>query len=234
MGCSSCGYTIRAARTSDVAEVVDVHLASFQDFSLTFLGGFFLECLDQGIFEEPGSVFLVAFSLDGALVGFVAGVPLLLRFYRRLLQTKWVRFMWASAGAVFRRPSILPRLWRARGASRDADKASCPATLMSIAVAPAVKGMGIGTSLVKRFLEDMANQGVQRVCLATDRDNNTPTISFYEGLHFKKVREYETPERRWMSEYMIETPHRQERQPEASSMVLAADEWSVPCSVGQP
>ena len=220
---SSCGFTIRAARSGDVPQVVDVHLASFQNFFLSFLGGFFLECLYLAISEEPGGVLLLALSCDGAVVGFVAGVPNLSRFYRRLVKTEWVRFGWASAGAALKRPSIIPRLWRARRASVDANQASCPATLMSIAVAPTFKGMGIGKSLVNRFLEEMATQGIQRICLATDRDNNAPTIGFYEGLNFVKKREYETPERRWLIEYMIDTPQHQDELPGSASLALSAD-----------
>ena len=199
------GFDVRAVQARDIPQVVDVHMASFQNFFLTFLGPNFLECLYREIATEPDSVFLVAVSSENRVLGFAAGVQHLSRFYRRLVKAKWMVFGWASVGAVLRQPRIILRLWRAKGAPENAEHSSCPATLMSIAVAQEVKGMGIGKLLIHQFLEGMAASGTRRICLVTDRDNNYPTIAFYEGLNFIKVREYPTPEGRWMSEYMTDT-----------------------------
>ena len=76
---------------------------------------------------------------------------------------------------------------------------------MSIAVTPEAKNKGIGKCLIAKFLSEMAQNGVERFCLTTDRDNNEPTLGFYESLGFIRVSEYRTREGRWICEYMIGT-----------------------------
>jgi ribosomal protein S18 acetylase RimI-like enzyme len=197
-------FDLRPARPEDVPGIVMVHMASFQQFFLTFLGPGFLARLYLEISREPGAVFLVATDGGGRVVGFAAGVADLPAFYRRAARTKWFTFGMASVRAALSRPSILPRLWRALRAADQAKGASCSASLMSIAVAPETKGAGIGKRLITAFLERMDQQGQTKVCLVTDRDNNAATLGFYDGLGFQKTREFQTREGRWVCEYMID------------------------------
>lgn len=205
MGTSTRGFDIREVRSSDIPNVVDVHLASFQNFFLTFLGRSFLEHLYLEIADDPGGVFFVAASPDGTVIGFAAGVQHLPNFYRKLTTDRLLTFGLASIRAALRRPSIIPRLLRARSAPKQAGEAACYATLMSIAVAPEAKGFGAGKLLIKQFLEEMARNGIPKISLTTDRDNNAPTLGFYEGLGFNLIREFQTPEGRWLCEFVIGT-----------------------------
>jgi len=205
MGTSDRGFEIRAVRSGDIPSVVDVHLASFQRFFLTFLGRSFLEHLYLEITRDSGGVFFVATSPEGQIIGFAAGVQHLPNFYRKLTTKRLFTFALASIRAALRRPAIIPRLLRARGAARQAGEASCPATLMSIAVAPEAKGSGAGKLLIQAFLKEMAKRGTPKISLTTDRDNNAPTLGFYRGLGFSLVREVQTREGRWLCEFVIET-----------------------------
>ncbi len=207
MGTSERGFDIRAVRLGDIPSVVGVHLASFQRFFLTFLGRSFLEHLYLEIAKDPTGVFFVATSRDGTLLGFAAGVQHLPEFYRRLKTERLLTFAMASIRAALRRPSIIPRLLRARSAPRQASDASCSATLMSIAVAPEAKGLGAGKLLIHAFLKEMARRGIPQISLTTDRDNNEATLGFYQGLGFSLVREFQTQEGRWLCEFVIETKH---------------------------
>ena len=76
-------------------------------------------------------------------------------------------------------------------------------TLMSIAVFPEMKGKGVGKALIKAFLKDAANRGLQQVDLSSDRYNNDYVNAFYKGLGFKCERQFITPEGRVMNEYVI-------------------------------
>lgn len=194
---------IRFARASDISGVVDVHMASFQNFFLTFLGRSFLSHLYREVAHEPGAVFLVATSPENGVIGFAAGVPDLGAFYQRLTRRKWFTFGLSSLRAALMRPSIIPRLWRALGASRFADRASYPTALISLAVTPMHKRTGVGHRLMMRFLSMMRGDAAQGVCLTTDRDSNAPALAFYEKLGFKKTREYCTREGRWVCEFSI-------------------------------
>ena len=79
----------------------------------------------------------------------------------------------------------------------------CPCTLMSIAVSPEVQGKGIGRALALAFLREAARRGVKEVDLTTDATGNEAVNRFYEGLGFVCEKEYTTPERRLMKEYVI-------------------------------
>lgn len=205
MGTSNRGFDIRAVRLGDIPSVVDVHLASFQRFFLTFLGRSFLEHLYLEIARDPGGVFFIATSPDGTILGFAAGVQHLPDFYRKLTTKRLLTFGLASIRAALRRPSIIPRLLRARSAPRQAGETACSATLMSIAVVPEAKGLGAGKLLIQAFLKEMAKRGTPKISLTTDRDNNASTLGFYQGLGFSLVREFQTREGRWLCEFVINT-----------------------------
>jgi ribosomal protein S18 acetylase RimI-like enzyme len=115
-----------------------------------------------------------------------------------------IAFARASLGAAIRRPSILPRLFRALTYSRTSEEAVAQAILMSIAVAPDAAGTGIGQRLVKAFLNEMRGKGIGSVSLTTDRDNNQRTNGFYQKLGFELAHTYITPEGRAMNEYVIQ------------------------------
>lgn len=200
--------SLRTATKTDVVGIVNVHLSSFENFFLTFLGRRFLELMYHEVLREPNHVAIVAESQEGEILGFVAGVTNQTSYYHRLVTEKWFVFALASVRSVFRQPSIVPRLFRALKYTGKASAAACPALLLSIAVSPNAKGKGIGRLLVQQFLTDMAEKGVTKVCLTTDRDNNQATNNFYRKLGFTKIHDFETPEGRWMCEYMVGTQMR--------------------------
>jgi ribosomal protein S18 acetylase RimI-like enzyme len=76
---------------------------------------------------------------------------------------------------------------------------------MSIAVAPDVEGKGVGKAFVEEFMSEMAENAVDRICLTTDRDNNGNTNQFYRKCGFFVAGEFQTPEGRWMYEYVAQT-----------------------------
>jgi len=85
-----------------VKSVVEVHLQSFRDFFLTFLGRNFLSELYRGILTDPSGIALVAVA-DERITGFVAGTEAPAGFYKRLLRKRWWRFAWASLPAIIKK-----------------------------------------------------------------------------------------------------------------------------------
>ena len=104
--------TIRSARESDAASMVDVHMKSFPGFFLTFLGDAFLRELYAATISDQAGIAFVA-EENSRVVGFVTGTDEPAGFYRRLLRQRWWRFGRASVWPFIRRPSIAPRLLRA-------------------------------------------------------------------------------------------------------------------------
>lgn len=197
-------YRLRAMELFDVAPVVRVHMSSFVNFFLTFLGPAFLKELYKGTIADPSGIAIVAES-NGGIYGFVTGTVASSGFYHRLIVRRWWRFGLASVTAVIKRPAIVPRLLRAFTMPRQTADKQDRGTLMSIAVSPDGQGKGIGRVLALAFLREAVRRGVKQVDLTTDATGNEVVNRFYENLGFVCEREYTTPEGRMMKEYVIKT-----------------------------
>jgi ribosomal protein S18 acetylase RimI-like enzyme len=191
---------IRSMLESDVEAVVDIHLRTFPGFFLSFLGHDFLALLYRSIRDAPEGVALVAIGEDG-IQGFAAGVTSQESFYQRLVRRHWWRFAISALGAAIRRPSVIPRLFRALRRPSEARESAAAATLMSIGVRPESEGKGIGGLMIESFCREMATRGVTHICLTTDRDDNAHAIRFYERHGFRVTNSLVTPEGRAMIEY---------------------------------
>jgi len=192
---------IRPGRRDELPDIVSLHLEAFPKFFLSFLGPRFLELMYGGIIADPGGVLHVA-AEDERILGFVAGVEKQEGFYRRLIQKRKWAFAAAASGALLRRPSIAPRLWRALRRPEEARQATAEACLMSIAVSPKEAGRGLGRQLVQAFDRTLRERGLPVYCLTTDAKDNDRTNRFYAGLGFRLARTFRTPEGRVMNEYV--------------------------------
>lgn len=196
---------LRRMRSTDLVQVVDVHLASFPGFFLTFLGRRFLTLLYRAMAADPDGVVLVA-RRDGQLVGFVAGVLHQSGFYGRLIKRRWWQFALASLPGLTRNPTLFPRLVRALQRPLSTRQAAAEACLMSIAVRPEAENTGVGSQLVKAFCRELTARGARACCLTTDRDGNDRANTFYQRLGFQLGHSFVTPEGRPMNEYFILLP----------------------------
>lgn len=193
---------VTAMQADQIKNVVEVHLQSFPNFFLTFLGRNFLSELYRGLLDDPSGIALVTMA-DDRLAGFVVGTTQPAGFYGRLLKKRWWRFALAACGPLAKRPGSLPRLLRAARLPQQVTRAEDRGTLMSIAVLPGMQGRGIGQILVRSFLAEAKRRGLARVDLTTDKNNNAAVNVFYQRLGFALNRSYITPEGREMNEYMI-------------------------------
>lgn len=193
---------VHKMQEQDIQQVIQIHLLAFPLFFLSFLGRHFLKELYLAIIQDSSGIAYTYLS-QGKLLGFVAGTVNPKGFYKRLLRIRWWRFACAGVGAALRKPSIIPRLVRAFSRSEEEDVHDHCAMLMSIAVSPEAQGMGIGKELVKAFLIEVKNRGLDEVNLTTDRLANDATNSFYQNMGFHMARTYTTPEGREMNEYRI-------------------------------
>lgn len=197
---------LRPMTAADVPRVVELHLAAFEGFFLSFLGPRFLRVFYSAT-VALGEIAAVA-EADGRVVGFVMGSTHPGRFFKQLLRTRLFAFALSAAPAVLRRPAIALRVARAVTKPKDATRSAGTATLMSLGVDPSAQGLGAGKALVARFLDDARARGSARVDLTTDKLDNDRTNAFYRGLGFQVAREIVTPERRVLNEYEIDVPGR--------------------------
>jgi ribosomal protein S18 acetylase RimI-like enzyme len=188
--------------SAHIEQVVSVHQHSFQGFFLSLLGRGFLSLFySAGVVYAEGVGYV--YIEDDRITGFVFGVANSSKFYRYLLQTRWLRFAIAALSATWRDPTIIRRLLRAWRYPSQTAKQPEAATLMSIAVSPDVQGIGIGTELVLVFLEAMRARGIRYVSLTTDRLDNDRANAFYSKRGFSCSRTFTTPEGRQMNEYVF-------------------------------
>ncbi|MFH1746091.1 MAG: GNAT family N-acetyltransferase [Planctomycetota bacterium] len=202
----STQVTITELGRADVAGAVALHMGAFPDFFLTFLGRSFLRQFYLGYCGNPDTVALVARrAATGELLGTVVGPLRPAGFYKRLLLKRWWRFAWAACGAVVRKPTVIPRLFRALTYRGDAPEDHTErALLSSICVDPTAQGLGIGRQLVCQFLENIRAANLPGAFLTTDVEGNEAVNAFYGRLGWKVDSEFATPEGRRMHRYVYD------------------------------
>ena len=187
-----------------ISDVVDVHMKSFPNFFLTFLGKSFLTNFYKSFLEDEAGIGFVA--IEGCKVlGAVVGPVVPDGYFKRLVQRKWLSFAFSSVGAVLRDPKVIGRLFRAvfyRGDSPvDGPKYSL---LSSIAVSPEAQGRGVGAALLTAFLDDAKARGSEGCYLTTDREGNDSVNRFYSNFGWKLADHFETHEGRKMNRYVYD------------------------------
>lgn len=187
-----------------IPAVVQTHLASFPGFFLSSLGPRFLTLYYEGVCTAPEGISFVYMNALGLPAGFVAGSSNPRGFYSRLLKRGWLKFAFASAEAIIRRPAVMVRIARGLFHPGSNPVGDDIAGLFSIGVLPELQGAGAGKKLVRAFLQEALRRGCKRVFLTTDRDDNETVNAFYQRLGFAIERQYETPEGRRMNEYWID------------------------------
>jgi ribosomal protein S18 acetylase RimI-like enzyme len=195
---------IKRMHKEDVPHVVAVHLESFHGFFLSSLGARFLSLYYSAICTAPEGIAYVYLNSSGIPSGFVVGTTNPMGFYSRLLKRDWLRFSFASLGAICRNPWVIPRIGRAFFHPSQNPSGEEIAGLYSIGVRPELRGTGAGKMLVEQFLKDAGERGCNKVFLTTDRDNNESINAFYQKLGFNVSGRYVTREGRRMNEYQIE------------------------------
>ncbi len=197
---------IRTMNMRDINQVVAVHISSFPDFFLSFLGSRFLFLFYSGICSDPDGIAFVYMNESRIPVGFVAGTLNPQGFYSRLLKRDWLKFAFASITPTLRKPSTIWRVARAVFHPSNNPLGDDVAGLFSICMLPELQGQGAGTKLVRAFLDEAKQRGCRRIVLTTDRDNNDAVNAFYTKLGFAIERQYATPDGRRMNEYWTSLP----------------------------
>jgi len=185
-------------------QVVAVHLRAFPSFFLSFLGPRFLREFYGSFLVDPMGRGFVAVDGGGRVLGVVVGPLNPAGYFKRLLKRRWWAFCVASAGAVLRRPAVVPRLFRAVLYRGEAPGGPVRALLSSIAVDPQVQGGGVGRKLVERWVAEVRAAGAGGCFLATDADGNEAVNAFYRKLGWKLESSYSTKEWRRMNRYVLD------------------------------
>lgn len=192
---------IKDANLQQVKAIVDLHLATFPGFFLTFMGPGFLRLLYQSFLAHDASQLLIAEDEDGKLLGFVAFSNNLSELYRHLIRHSLFPLAWYSLVALLRRPPVVFRLIRGLSQPKLSERAERYAELSSIGVSPQYKKLGVGRTLVEEVKKRIDFSSISYLKLETDAENNADVNAFYLRNGFVLHHAYTTPEGRKMNEY---------------------------------
>jgi glycosyltransferase involved in cell wall biosynthesis/ribosomal protein S18 acetylase RimI-like enzyme len=181
LGSSDAPLTIRPAQPMDAPAIAELHRQSIDTGFLSSLGSRFLRLLYADLIEWSGSAVFVVSDGEGGPLGFVAGVEQTGAFYRHFLRTRWFRAGLILLPRVLH-PSFLRRAWETFRYG-SADHADVEAELLSMAVAPSLRGKGWGGLLGATFLEDLGGRGVKSVQVVVGAANGG-AIATYETMGF--------------------------------------------------
>lgn len=186
-------------KLSDAAELARLHQRCFEGYFLTQLGTRFLKRYYAEYSRHDFDYGVVARSrASRELLGFVAGTAdtqaHFRSFYRRNLPVLVPVVCWKVLTNRTVRRTILERMAHIRaalramipGAKRPATatisdkgpKTQCPLRLLTIAVAPELRGSGVASQVMQAFEDKLRTAGQQRVGLSV-LPGNARAIAFY-------------------------------------------------------
>jgi glycosyltransferase involved in cell wall biosynthesis/GNAT superfamily N-acetyltransferase len=170
---------VRRATQRDAAVIARLHADSIDTGFLRTLGVGFLRRLYSAMLDYDGATILVATDPYGP-VAFVAGVNEVGAFYRHFATSKGFGAGISAAPRLIR-PSSWRKVWET--ATYDGDHQETGAELLSMAVAGPYRGRGLGRSLSKKLLDELAGTGISRVKVVVGADN-APARNVYESVGF--------------------------------------------------
>lgn len=200
-------FIIRSVDRSDselVRQLVQIHLAAFPGFFLTFMGSGFLRQMYLSYCDHDDSGIFVAYAHEEP-VGFLSYSLDMSGLYKFMIRKRLLAFAWYALGALLRRPSVFMRLLRSFLRPAESKRDESYIELSSIAVSPRCSSRGVGSALIGRIKEMLPGSGAKYISLETDALNNERANSFYVKNGFVLSRTYETPEGRLMNEYRFRT-----------------------------
>jgi len=160
--------SVRGAVPDDHAAVAALHAAMIGSGFLSSLGTPFLRQLYRALIEsESGSVFVA--EVSGRVVGFVAGTDDTGVFYKEFLRRRMFPAGLRLLPALLR-PSTWKRLWETFRYGDHPSRAR--AELLSMAVAPAARGRGLGGELVTALLHAASRSGVPGMTVVVGAGND--------------------------------------------------------------
>ena len=151
-------------------QAAHLHLQGISTGFLSSLGEEFLTVLYETMGQSEGFIGLAAVEAK-EVIGFVAFAKDLSRMYRSVLRSRGLRLLALLARRLFSpgttRRIVETLLYPGRTGHRDLPAAE----LLAIVVAPAGRGRGVATNLIRMGLKTCAAQGVQEVKVLVAADN---------------------------------------------------------------
>lgn len=177
---------IRRARPEEAAVVARLHQEMIDTGFLSSLGHGFLTVLYRAMIRDDQEEVIVA-EVDGAVVGFVAGTPDTSGFYRRFIKQNLLPAGVRMVPAMVR-PSAFRRILETL--RHGSDDAAAGPELLSLAVAPTMRGRGVAGGLCDALFTWAISRGLTTMSVVVGAGNEV-AISVYERCGFVRHRSFE-------------------------------------------
>lgn len=187
----------RKPKNTESKIFTQIHLEAFKDFFLTTLGPRFLNTYYSSALKSTESISVCAVNQDDQLIGFSIGCKHAKDYHKRLVKQNFLAFFLQGIVILFSKPRALCRLVLNMEKNKNNSDDGNYAELLSIAVSPNVKGLGIGKEMIAHFETEAKARGCKKIALTTDYYNNDDVIAFYKKNGYEVFYEFTTyPQRR--------------------------------------
>lgn len=166
-------------------DLVDLHIKTFNGFFLTSLGSDFLKTYYDACLSNENTIALGVIDEKNKVIGFAIGALNAFGYHKKVLFKNIHKFIYSLFVACLIKPkSIFRLILNLNKSPRKFDKKNY-SELMSIAVLPSLKGLGIGKLLLTKFEETAKLKGAKQCALTTDYYNNDLVIEFYKKNNYE-------------------------------------------------
>jgi ribosomal protein S18 acetylase RimI-like enzyme len=180
----------RKAEKKDFESLAKLHLKSFNDFFLTSLGYGFLKTYYQTSLKSTDSIAVCAVNEKNEIIGFGIGCIKSKGYHKNLILNNFTTFAIQTFQIIFTNPKAIIRLFNNLDKNSNKDDDGNYAELLSIAVSPEHKGLGIGKELINTFEAEAKSKGCKKIALTTDFNNNEQVVSFYRNVGYAVLYEF--------------------------------------------
>ncbi len=194
---------VRTSMESDVDQILSVHREAFSGFYLDKMGPAFLRVYYECALANLGTISLVAVQESGVVEGFVVGFKSPKLFYTEFRSVK-SRLFFPIIRAILRRPSLLiPSLLNVFKVNKDSINANDETYTELVSIGVTGNAKGIGSELLRKFIDSAWLSGANEIRLTTNRDDNDGVNQFYLKHGFHKMG-IEYRNKRALNKYSLE------------------------------
>ena len=182
----------RVGEQKEFDSLAKLHMKAFDDFFLTSLGYGFLKTYYRASLKNKDSIAVCAVNDNDEIIGFSIGCLKSKGFHKKLILNNFFSFSLQAIKILITKPKAIIRLMNNLEKDSNQNDDGNYSELLSIAVSPECKGLGIGKELIKAFEAEAVLKGSKKIALTTDFNMNDDVIAFYRKTGYEVFYEFIT------------------------------------------
>ncbi len=190
-GARHFGQALRAATPADLGAMAHIHATSGTPGLLTDMGESFLrDVYYTGLLASPVGKALVI-EIGGSVIGFVTYSPDSGRLFSQIFRRQIGATLVALVRSSFRKPRVLVDFVQTVVTiDKTGEGSDIPAEIVSLEIAPAQQGLGLGFFLLQSAVADLQAAGTKRIKARILVENRAverlhPPLGFRRGAQFR-------------------------------------------------